>query len=386
MSLITQMLKDIDKRQAAAGEEQPVFADVRLSSHVRRNSYGPTLLLVLVVGVAGVWTLVWSQRHNPAPKPVDALATANAVPDVVPAAPLAPTQHPPVLAPRSVSAEADKPSGPPAGDRKQAQPEDRSVRKEEVVARVATAVPERKTSRTEPAVAQPASIAMISEKLPQDVAKASRQDKSVPESNGGQVSSFKVVSSQQRSDNFYRQSILLLQQSRVTEAKEALRQALAANSVNHPARQFLAGLLADTGHNAEATALLRDGLILAPGNSGFSMALARLQVADDSREAALATLEQGLASAGDDAEYHAFLAALLQSQERHGEAAQHYIVALRSNPTMPNWLVGVGISFKATNKMADATEAFQRAMDTGELSGDVARFVEQQLKAMQQPR
>jgi MSHA biogenesis protein MshN len=74
----------------------------------------------------------------------------------------------------------------------------------------------------------------------------------------------------------------------------------------------------------------------------------------------------------------------LQEQGHHDEAIKHYITALRSNPSMPNALIGVGVSLRAQNKMNDAAEAFQRAIDTGELTPEVAQFAAQQLKQIRQ--
>jgi hypothetical protein len=39
---------------------------------------------------------------------------------------------------------------------------------------------------------------------------------------------------------------------------------------------------------------------------------------------------------------------------------------------------------QATDKKNDAAEAFQRAIDTGELSSEVVQFAEQQLKVLRQ--
>ncbi|MBS0370707.1 MAG: tetratricopeptide repeat protein [Proteobacteria bacterium] len=244
------------------------------------------------------------------------------------------------------------------------------------------------------AAAKPAPLARTSgndDKNVQDApAQAQRQRNADARSADGLPSPFKVVSPKQRSANLYRQAIESIQQSRTAEAQQALRQSLAADSSNDDARLLLAELLANGGSNGEAITLLRAGLDGASGqragSSGLAMALARLQVADGARTEALATLEHGLAGAADDAEYHAFLAALLQGQGRHAEAAQHYITALRSDPAMPNWLVGVGISLQAENKLSDAREAFQRAIDTEELSPEVAQFANERLQQLRRVR
>ena len=354
MSLLNKMLDDLEKRQTTAGAGQPISKDIFLSSPTRKGFNGPMLLLVLVAVAAGVGVWVWINNQKPvAQPPVAQMTAANTLPEAnpvpvtpVPAAENEPSPTPPVPVTLAAATEAvAKPAKPPTGTRQKV--------------------------AGKKAATKLAAIAMANEKV-------------TPDSPADLASSIKVVSPQQRSDNFYRQAISLMQQSRDQEAQHALRQALDANPANHNARQLLAGLLVDAGRNAEASTLLQDGLDIAPGHSGFSMALARLQFENGSNEESLATMEQGLSTADDDAEYHAFLAVLLQNKGRHGEAAQHYITALRSNPSKPNWLIGAGISLRAENKMGDAAEAFQRAIDTGELPLEVAQFADQQLKEIRQ--
>ena len=136
--------------------------------------------------------------------------------------------------------------------------------------------------------------------------------------------------------------------------------------------------------SARTVSRLQTGLKLSPEQSGFSMALARLQLEAGDRRGALETLEHGLHTAGEDADYHAFYAALLQQEGRHEEAVAHYLTALRSDPAMPAWLVGIGISLQAQGNLADARAAFQRAKDGGQLTPELARFVEQRLQQVTQ--
>jgi MSHA biogenesis protein MshN len=192
----------------------------------------------------------------------------------------------------------------------------------------------------------------------------------------------KTVTPQQKSDNHYKQALSLLQQGRVSEARDALAQSLEEDPFNHNARQTLAGLLVDSRHAADAIAVLLEGVRVAPEQSGFAMALARLQVEAGDRAAGLQTLEQGAKYAGDDAEYHAFYAALLQRGNRHDEAIAHYLTALRGDPANTNWLIGVGISLQEQGKFADAREAFERARMVGDLTPELAAFVDQRLRQM----
>ncbi|MEO8418399.1 MAG: tetratricopeptide repeat protein [Methylophilaceae bacterium] len=194
----------------------------------------------------------------------------------------------------------------------------------------------------------------------------------------------KQIRPEQISGNYYRQALLYLQQGRVAESQAALVQALDANPANHDARLTLAGLLVDNKRKSEAISLLAKGVELAPDQSAFSLALARLRLDAGDKSCALATLEQGLPYAKNDADYHGFLATLLQRDDRHDEAINHYMIALISDSAMSGWLIGLGISLQATNRLTEAQEAFQRAQHNANLSVDLAQFVDQRLKQIRQ--
>jgi MSHA biogenesis protein MshN len=329
MSLINKMLKDLDKRQPTTGEKQPLFGDVHNAPGKRLGS--PVFIWVLIAVAAGFGALFgWSQFGKPG-------AQTPVTQQVASVATTTPAEPPVVI--------------------------------------LQTAQPEVKQAEIKPEV-----VATTSKKATEKSAKGVVENK--PKSGAGKEASFKVVSPQQQSDNLYLQAISLMQQSQDAEAREALTKAVQVYPTNHNARILLAVLLADAGRNAEAEALLQEGLEISPGHSDFSIKLARLQVADGAKDKALATLEKGLPRAANNAEYHAFYAALLQNRGRHDEAIHQYITALRSNPSNPNWLIGVGISFKAMGKKNDAVEAFQRAINTGELTAKVAQFADEQLKQL----
>jgi len=393
MSLITKMLTDLDKRLATAGEGQPQFVGVRLPARSRLGNVGPLPLVAALVAALALAAWAWTHYHK-APTPVaqgvPVLPAASGIPVAAQASPRMDTLPPPAppATPMAASAATSRPTELPLP----AKPEGRTTLASKSADPVSAPVPE---SRPKPVADNAAPTLVLAENRPAKVAPASpaeglRHGRTEPGPVDGATSPFKVVSPKQRSDNFYRQALSSIQQSRTAEAQQALRQAIAANPANDDARLLLAEMLINSESNAEAATLLRHGLELEPtqraGSGGLSMALARLQLAQGAKSEALATLEHGLPSARGDADYHAFLAALLQGQGRHAEAAQQYITALRSNPAMPSWLIGVGISLQAENKMSDAAEAFQRAIDTGELSPELTQFAEERLMQTRQKR
>ena len=252
---------------------------------------------------------------------------------------------------------------------------------------VAKRVPEKKTRQATSAVSdvnagKPRAVA----KTPETVAtEASSPVRKKAQAGGGAEAdhrSPKIVSQQQQSDNLYKQAIGELQQGRGNDARQTLQRALEANQNNVNARQTLVSILVEGNKFEEASALLREGLKLSPEHADFTMTLARLQLETGDTKGGMNTLEQGLQSAGDDPQYHAFYAALLQGAERHEESVHHYLVALSSNPAMPTWLVGIGISLQALGKDFDAVEAFRRARDTGQLTPQLIQFVDQRLSLL----
>ncbi len=194
----------------------------------------------------------------------------------------------------------------------------------------------------------------------------------------------KQIRPDQQSANFYRQALTYLQQGRVAEAQANLTLALEANASNHEARQILAGLLLDNKRNDEARTTLAAGLAIAPEQSDFRMALARLQVEAGDISGSLNTLEQGLNYAKNDADYQNFLATLLQRANRHEEAINHYTNALSLNSTSPSSLIGLGISLQAVGKLEQSQEAFTRAQSIATLSPELSVFVEQRIKQINQ--
>jgi MSHA biogenesis protein MshN len=194
----------------------------------------------------------------------------------------------------------------------------------------------------------------------------------------------KEIRPEQRSSNLYRQALSNLQQGRVSEAQDNLAQSLEANPANQEARQTLAGLLLDNKRNDEAKATLAAGLALAPEQNDFRMALARLQVEAGDRSAALATLEQGLPYAKNNSEYYSFTATMLQRAERHDEAVKYYKTALSINASNPSALIGLGISSQALGNMDAAKEAYTRAQTNTTLTPELSAFVEQRLKQINQ--
>lgn len=173
-----------------------------------------------------------------------------------------------------------------------------------------------------------------------------------------------------------------MQQGRIADAMAGYETALRLDAGHEAARQALVALLLEGKRNADAEKVLLEGLNSKPENTGFTMLLARLQVERGALEQATATLEKSLPFADTQADYRAFLAALLQRQNRNEEAISHYQIVLQHAPGNGVWLMGYGISLQAMKRNAEAKDAFKRALDTQTLSPELQSFVQQRLKGL----
>jgi len=187
-------------------------------------------------------------------------------------------------------------------------------------------------------------------------------------------------SDRERAEAEFRRGMLALQGGNDTEGEDRLRAALAIDPLADKARQALLGLYVQRGRREDAERLLEDRLRLDRRHAGFAMALARLQLERGANGEALVSLQRTLPNGESNADYQAMLATTLARVGRHKEAAERYEVATRLAPRNPVWLMGMGVELRADNRAEEARAAFQRAKDLGGLDAQLASFVDQQIK------
>ncbi|KAB8061321.1 tetratricopeptide repeat protein [Janthinobacterium violaceinigrum] len=190
----------------------------------------------------------------------------------------------------------------------------------------------------------------------------------------------KQVTPQQRVENEYRRALAQLQDGRVSDAMLALQQTLQLDPRHQGARETLVRLLLEAQRPDEAARQLQLSLALDPKQPAQAMMLARLQLdKSNGGTAALDTLTRSLPYAADNGEYQAFLAGVLQREQRYGAAAEHYQLALQAAPDNSVWWMGLGIALQADKHPAQARQAFERAKGLQTLSPQLQAFVERKL-------
>lgn len=438
MSLINKMLQDLESRkntQAEAAIKKPVYEDLKPLSRVpapRTSRRLPLMLLatVTVVGVAGYAWTQWGQallsksadplatRPTPAvarkatpskPAPA-AVATVASTEAVTPPAPAAPAQVTPAVAvepkkPETLS--APKPAVMPASAKAGTAKETGywTVSRGETLYAISAQTgvdvlalsrwnnlgreyvihPGQRLRLTPPANAQQkektavaaAPPARKSETKPAPVTAASAGAGSA--ANPVMDKRVKPFSPNENAESEYRRAADLLQKGVITDAEKHLRLALKADAAHTPSRELLAGLMLQQGHWREAQQLLEQGIEAVPAYYPFAQLLARVHVEHGADQKALAVMESSRRAAAENPDYVAFLAALYQRVGKHAEAVKAYSEAVTLNPQEGRWWLGMGISLEAVQDWNAASNAYQRAIQSGALDDKLLQYARQRL-------
>lgn len=344
MSLLNQVLRDLDQRHAAATPVSPAIRPAQAAQPpaARRTwRWASVAALVATAALLGAVTqgsIAWPLRSAAAPAapaaseptpvrvasiaPPTEPAHADIAPPVMPTAALLPAPAAPMAAHKPAPAPALEPSALTA-------------------APIAPAAP------------------------------AARIDKRLA-----------AATPQERAQADYQRGVIAHQAGQFNDAADAFSAALREDAGFAPARQAQAGWLVSQSRFDEAERLLQDGLAITPQQPLLTLMLARLQADRHDLAAAATTLTSALAQAKQDAEYLGFYAAVLQQTGRHADAAAQFSAALRLSPVNSVWWMGLGISLSAEGQNGAAREAFGRAQAIGALPSEAEQYVALRLRQL----
>ncbi len=375
MSVINEVLNQLEQRGVNVSARQEMVRPVPAQPNKQKNRLALLLLALLTIVSMGLWYV--RQNNQPAivmpdKKVVPAGLNASVTPAVDAASGVAkqPDEKPPV-ADLQMSFELANVPLPSSLRASKEQHQTQSGSKSK-------AAPASTQKQSLPTIASP-KLTELRVQLPTSV--VAIPEISQPAPAGDSTLPIKQVSPTQQADAEFRKGVALMQQGRVTDAMDRYQAALKLDEKHATARHALIALLLENKRGDEAEQVLREGLRISPEQYKFSILLARLEVERNAVPEALATLQKYLPYAGQQADYQAFLAALLQRQDQHKEAVVHYQLALRGVPNNGIWLIGYAISLQALQRNADAQAAFKRALETNTLSPELQALVQQKLKA-----
>lgn len=366
MSLINQMLRDLEARRAGDQERQSLQREVRALPAAARRGGARWLALLLGVGIAGGGAGWYAfSRDDGAVIPV--VAPVAPPPPLPAAAPMLPPLPATAMLPREVD-ETTGSNGLRLTVALSSLPKEAEPAPLLPPASPAKPLP----VSTPPVAAVAAEPALAATRLPPPPKAAERA------APAGQIEkTVSATSPRERAEADYRRGLAFAAGSQSAEAIGAWQGALRQDGGHAAARQALAKLLLDGHRSDEAAAVLRDGLEFQPAQIGWAMTLARLQVEQGDYPAAARTLAHSQPHAGRSADYQGFYGHVQQRLGQHRDALARYQAAVQLAPAEGRWWLGLGLALEAAGQAPDAREAFRRALATGNLGPELAAIAEQ---------
>jgi MSHA biogenesis protein MshN len=187
---------------------------------------------------------------------------------------------------------------------------------------------------------------------------------------------------EQKAELAYQNGYEQLKSRQYRKAEHSLRRALAIEQEHIKARELLSGLYIKQGRWVEASELLKQGVTYSPRHLTFAKLYARALMQLNRDQQAISVLKQHAPAIKNDPNYFAMLAALYQRQGQHQDAADEYARLVTINPQNGVWWVGLGISLEALGRTRDAVRAYGHARKTGNLHAEVAKFTNNRLLAL----
>ena len=373
MSVINQMLKDLDRRQQEAEGAAVYVAPVRQQGWWMLVL---TLLCTLALGILGWRTWIFWQQSQRASLPAAQVEAPRTAPAVAPSAPLAV-----VATTQAVSSAAP-------------------------VAKVPAASAESTAARVAPSAAEqvPADEAVLADEGNPEEALG---DETIPSDEELQPDLYAELAAEQSAEEApapaaprkpgilkietvelsdaelatlaERKATTAMAKGRMQEAQDGYYEVLAHDPHNQGAREQLAGLLYGAGRLTEAAQVLEEGLRLDPAQADLRLLLARVAISGGDRQKALDWLTGYQPDIASNLDYYATWAGLAQELGQPVQASEMYVRLLRQQPDQGRWWLGLGVAEDGQGHRQRALDAYRNAQLHGNLGEASTQWLEQRI-------
>ena len=174
----------------------------------------------------------------------------------------------------------------------------------------------------------------------------------------------------------------LLQKNQVSAAQTLLQKQLERASTSVESRALLAGIYLAAGNHEQSEALVDEGLLVVPMDSGLKKVKARVLLAKGDSAAAVNLMESAPPAIKLDGEYHEIRAAALQQQGRAEDAVNVYYQLLKYDSRQARLWVGLGYSLELATRVDESRKAYESSLQVPNLDDNLKRFVTQRLKQL----
>jgi Flp pilus assembly protein TadD len=239
--------------------------------------------------------------------------------------------------------------------------------------------------KTEPARVREETPPARPERRPQTVAGNSGDKRQTPKATVAdvrQVSVRRVAPKQVRQSaaDVYATARVHLDGGQLQEAEAALRHSLTLDAAHTGARQLLVMLMLKSGERRQAVALLDAGIAIAPDSVPLNTLRARLLI--DEGDLAGRLLERPPLLSATDIELLSLLGSAYQQTRRFSDALGIYRRITALQPDNPRALAGLAISLDATGDPDQALTVYRQALALNGLPAEVREYARQRVSAL----
>lgn len=173
-----------------------------------------------------------------------------------------------------------------------------------------------------------------------------------------------------------------LNNGQLKKAESLLEEAIILQPYHIEARKELAALWFGRKTYQPAKNLLTQGVVLLPNNEDFRLMLARIYSIEGNNEKAFKVLNE--LSSSNLLEYQLALASMAVQSDHHSAAINAYNKLLVMRPQQSRWWLALAISYDSNEQYSPATSAYQQAIALGRLSSNSLQFAKQRLAELKE--
>ncbi|MCP3675390.1 MAG: hypothetical protein GY829_13070 [Gammaproteobacteria bacterium] len=359
MSVINQMLKDLDQRKAAATvglDPSLPFANQEESNNNRWLMFLLGIIAILLIFV--IYTLNFPltktvQQEVISHQPTKELVEEPAVPIIEPA-----NIEPANIEPANIEPANIEPANiEPANIEPENFQEPNQLLKQQI----------NHNNQTTAAGSDPVAIPEAeTEEKQYQIVKSNRQ-----------------IDKKAQAERLFQSAREKVQARQHLEATGLLEQALQSSDELHKARILLFTLLLQQQQITSLQPRLEYSIKQWPTVHEYRQVKARLLSFESDNEAALQLLESDIPVVSKAPEYHELLAYVAQQLKKDQVAIKHYQMLLQQNSNRADWWLGIAVSEDRLGNKQPALQAFQQALNKQGLSSTVQAYARKRIKALQ---
>lgn len=375
LSVINQMLKDLDQRHEGSREQasvNPAYQQTPISS---KRNFVVALVVIILLNALGwfVWQMYQENETLKKEKQVlsneVALATQAATSSLPESKQTTETStgESPVEEPIKNAKKVAKTTDDEVAINNEPLPEQSVVNtaKSKAQEEIASTKTDKPSEKTETKSVEPEVVAVAKENEPVKPSISIKR---------------RQLTAEELAEKNYKQAQQSLNAGDIKNAEKWFEEVLMLTPNNSQARKELAALWFGRQDYSAAHSLLSQGLAREPSNSEFRLMKARIFIKQNRLQQALTTLTE--LKDVTDVEYQSLLASTAQQLEAYESAIYAYQKLTELEQNNGKWWLGLAIGLDKQSDFTQAVEAYKHAIDSHSLSENAIKFAQSRVSAL----